>query len=74
MPMSQEELQLIHKTAALTFPPATQSRLDELLDRKPHLTADEVRELDALLALNDELSAIKAAALKILNGRGERVA
>jgi uncharacterized protein YhaN len=72
--MSTKELAFIKEAAAWRFPPATQVRLDDLLDRKTKLTQQELCELDALIALNDELSALKARALELLARRGERVA
>jgi hypothetical protein len=71
--MGNEELQLIRKTATWNFPQATQARLDDLLNCKPDLSPGEIRELDALIALNDEMSAFKASALKLLHQRGEPV-
>lgn len=71
--MSTKELTFIKKAAAWRFPPATQARLDDLLDRKSRLGKQELRELDALIALNDELSDLKAKALEILVRRGARV-
>ena len=71
--MASEELQIVRRTAAWSFPSATQARLDDLLDRKPDLSPSEIRELDALISLNDELSALKAAALRVLHQRGDPV-
>jgi hypothetical protein len=71
--MSKEELQFVRRAAVWGFPPATQARLDDLLSRKPNLTQGEICELDALIALNDELSALKGAALLLLRKRGEPV-
>jgi hypothetical protein len=71
--MGNEELQIVRRTASWSFPPETQARLDDLLDRKPNLSASEISELEALVALNDEMSAVKADALKLLHQRGEPV-
>jgi hypothetical protein len=72
--MSSKELAFIKEAAAWRFPPATQARLNDLLDRKTSLKRQELNELDALIALNDDLSALKARALEILARRGDRVA
>ena len=72
--MGKEELDLIRETAKWKLPDATQRRLDGLLDKKMLLTKQEKRELDALVAVNDELSLIKARAMRILKQRRSRVA
>ena len=73
-PMSREELSLLRTTAKWKLPARAQSRLDDLLDRKPDLSKHEIRELDALIAVNDQLSLIKARAMRILRQKGERIA
>ncbi len=72
--MNQDEFKLIKKTAGWKFPPPAQARLNALLEKKPRLSMQEKKELDALIAVNDQLSLLKASAMRILKQKRGRVA
>ena len=63
--MSRE---LAEAVAAATFPPATDSRLQTLMDRNNdgRLGADERKELESLVAMSETLSLLRAKALHFL--------
>ena len=54
--------------AALRFPPETDARLQDLMDRNTEgqLTESERAELESLAALSETMSLVRAQALRIL--------
>jgi hypothetical protein len=62
---------LIEAVAELRFPPKADAHLQDLMDRNNQgaLGAEEKEELEALVELSEELSLIRARALRLL-GRG----
>jgi hypothetical protein len=62
-------LELVEAMASLRFPPATDSRLQRLMDRNTEglLSPDEKEQLEALVELSESLSLIRAQAIQLLS-------
>jgi hypothetical protein len=67
----QAPLEMVETVAALRFPPKTDQRLQDLMDRNNEgtLTAQERDELAALVELSQTMAVVRAQALRLL-GRG----
>ena len=54
----------------LQFPRSTDRRLSELMDKNTEgaLSAEQCRELEALVEMSEELSLVRAEALQLLGG------
>jgi hypothetical protein len=63
--------ELLEAMAALRFPPRTEARLRHLMDQNNEglLTEQEREELESLVELNQELSLVRAGALRVLGRR-----
>ena len=60
--------ELAEAAAELRFPPATDQRLQELMDRNNdgRLNQDERKELESLAAMSESIALIRAKALRCL--------
>jgi hypothetical protein len=60
--------ELLEAVAALRFPPKTDQRLQELMDRNTNgtLTATERDELEGLVEFSETLAPLRARALRLL--------
>lgn len=66
--MVQTPRDMMEKVAALRLPPKADRRLQDLMDRNNDgaLTAKEREELEALVEWSEEISLIRAKALRLL--------
>ena len=66
-------LDLVESFAEMRFPPKTDARLQELMDRNTagRITAGEREELEGLVELSEKLSLLRARALHLLGRRPE---
>ena len=64
-------LDLVESFADMRFPPKTDARLQELMDRNSagQLTSSERDELEGLVELSEKLSLLRARALLVLGRR-----
>jgi hypothetical protein len=63
--------ELLEAMAGLRFPPKTDARLQRLMDRNNEgvLTEQEREELESLVELSEEMSLLRARALRVLGSR-----
>ncbi len=66
--------ELAEAAAELRFPPATDQRLQELMDRNNdgRLNQDERKELESLAAMSESIALIRAKGLRCLGGKQAR--
>jgi hypothetical protein len=64
---------MVEEVAALRLPPKADRRLQDLMDRNNDgaLTAKEREELEALVEWSEEISLIRAKALRLLGRKPE---
>lgn len=68
MPTVEAPLELVEALAALRFPQKTDALLQELMERNTEgrLTEGEREELEALVELSEQLTILRAQALRLL--------
>jgi hypothetical protein len=68
MPTIAAPLDWVESVSELKLPPKTDHRLQELMDRNTEgqLTAEERADLESLVELSEELSLVRAEALRLL--------
>jgi len=68
MPTVEAPVELVEALAALRFPPKTDARLQDLMDRNTEgqLTEAERDDLEALAELSERLAILRAQALHLL--------
>jgi hypothetical protein len=73
MSIVEAPMELVERVAELRLPPKTDQRLQALMDRNTEgrLAVGEREELESLVELSEQLSLVRAQALKLLRRRPE---